>query len=369
MRRSLRLKISSHMRWMLGAASTILMRFFVALFARVDRRVYTKFVERLCFAANSNDGVKDFVTLLIRPKKDFRREPSPLAAESKCTAILIQGQIVREGQFTIETISLYRKIFPNIPIIVATWEGESVEDLREIASLGARIILCKKPSSSGFLNFNLQRETTVKGLEAVKELGVSRVLKTRSDQRIYNRFAIAFLQAMLMQFPQKGDVPCKGRIFILGATTLTNFPLHVCDMLQFGFVDDVCKFWGAPAHKEDIERGRFVSEMEGKLRVCEMLTREPSIPEVWLGRCYATLLYGEQSLCDPESVYLRMLHEAIGIIDQGQIDLSWPKYNSIEAFRDYQVPWILERLTFEKWLSLYTGSAEDVISYDPKTLI
>jgi hypothetical protein len=357
------------MRQILLGITLIVVRFLVALFARIDRRVYTKFIERLCFAANSNSGVKDFVTLLIRPKKDFRREIPTVAVLDMSAAILIQGQIVQDGQFTIETIRLYRKIFPNIPLVVATWEAESVEDLRVIASLGARIILCKKPSGTGFLNFNLQRETTVKGLEAVRELGVARVLKTRSDQRIYNRFAIVFLQAMLLQFPPRNNVSCKGRIFILSTTTLTNFPLHVCDMLQFGFIDDVCKFWGVPAHEEDIERERFVSEMEGRLRVSEMLTRESTIPEVCLGRFYASLLYGEESLSDPKYVYQRMMHEAIGIVDQGQLDLSWPKYNSIEAFRDYQIPWLLERFTFEKWLSLYSDTVKNVISYDPKTII
>jgi hypothetical protein len=64
-----------------------------------------------------------------------------------------------------------------------------------------------------------------------------------------------------------------------------------------------------------------------------------------------------------------MMHEAIGIVDQGQLDLSWPKYNSIEAFRDYQIPWLLERFTFEKWLSLYSDTVKNVISYDPKTII
>jgi len=347
----------------------IVVRFLIALFAKIDRRLYTKFIERLCFAGNSNSDIKDFVTLLIRPKKYFRRDTPSVSAEDMSAAILIQGQIVQDGQFTIETIRLYRKIFPRIPLFVATWDTESAEDLRVIASLGANIILCKKPSGTGFLNFNLQLETAVKGLEAVRKLGVATVLKTRSDQRIYNRFSIVFLQAMLLQFPTRNNVSCKGRIFILSTTTLTNFPLHVCDMLQYGFIDDICKFWGVPAHEEEIDRERFVSEMVGKLHVSEMLTRESSIPEVCLGRFYASLLYGEESLSDPKYVYQRLINEALGIVDQGQLDLSWPKYNSIEAFRDYQVPWILERLTFDKWLSLYSGTVKNVISYDPKTII
>jgi hypothetical protein len=331
--------------------------------------VYTKFLERLCYRANLNIGIKDFVTLLFHPKKHFRQELFPVTTLSKTPAILIQGQIVREGNFTVETIRLYSKIFPESPLVVATWEGESKDDLKEIVALGAHLVLCKKTSCSGFLNFNLQRETTVAGLEAVGKLGVTQVLKTRSDQRIYNRFAIAYLQAMIIQFPSRNNNVCKGRIFIMSTTTLTNFPLHVCDMLQFGFLNDVCNFWKVSAHTENVERDEFVSEIEGRSRVSDMLDRVPTIPEVWLGRCYASLLYGDISLRDPKSVYLQMMQDVIGVIDAVQIDLFWPKYNSIEVFRDYQVPWILERFTFDKWLSLYMGTAEDIISYDPQTLI
>jgi len=348
---------------------TLLVRCLVGLLSRLDRRAYPKFVERLCFNATANNRVKDYVTLLIRPKKVFRREVGPVHSVGGCPVILIQGQIVRDDQFTIETIKLYKRIFPSIPLVVATWEDEAREDLEEIAALGARVVLCKKPFNSGFLNFNFQRETTVRGLEAARETGADQVLKTRSDQRIYSRYAVVFLQALLSTFPAGKGLPCNGRVFVLSTTTLTNVPLHVCDMLQFGFIDDVCKFWSAPAHSENVDRAQYVAEMEGKLSTREILFRTPTNPEAWLGRHFAAALYGNDALCDPKAVYVRLAEDAIGIIDQWQLDLCWPKYNSIEEFRDYQVPWTMERFSSEKWLALYSRTVANVISYDPNAVI
>lgn len=345
-----------------------MIRLFVRLL-RMDRRLYGKLAERFCFAANMDSGVEDYVTLHVRPKETFRREPRILQDDGNDAAILVQGQIVRDGRFTINTLARYRKMFPNAPIVMSTWASEKAEDLEEIEALGVQMVLCDPPPMSGFLNFNLQRETTIQGLKAVSSLGVSQVLKTRSDQRIYDNHALAFLQALLIRFPAGKGEKSRGRVFVLNTTSLSNVPFHVCDMLQFGYVGDVVNFWNAPAHVENMGRGRFEAELEGRQKLSELIARTPTNPEVWLGRSYAALLYGSDALGSPKETYLRLIREAIGIIDQSQLDLLWPKYNAYEVPADYQTPWIMERLTFEKWLALCAGTAQDVVSYDPETYL
>ena len=42
------------------------------------------------------------------------------------TAIMLQGPIVKENDFTYETIKLYQNNFPNAKIILSTWRNESI---------------------------------------------------------------------------------------------------------------------------------------------------------------------------------------------------------------------------------------------------
>lgn len=345
-------------------AAKILLTFL----SRIDRRAYATFIERLCFFGNKDPLIKDFVTIVVRPKNNYQKMVA-LDSATEDVAILIQGPIVRECDFTINTIKLYKEYFPRSPVVFSTLDHLTQIEKDNISALGVTIIICNKPVVTGFLNFNLQRETVLKGLNAVNKLGVTKVIKTRSDQRIYSRFAISFLNASLIQFPSKNTTACKGRIFLLSTTTLANFPLHVCDMFQFGYLQDVVNFWSIPAHEESVNRESFASKMANKILVREALIQKTTIPEVSLGRSYATMLYGEQSIGDPSLTYHRMLQEVIGVVDQGQLDLCWPKYNSFEVSQDYRVPWILERLTFEKWVALYAGHAKKVISFNPDALI
>ena len=73
--------------------------------------------------------------------------------------------MVEESNFTIETINLYAKIYPNTPIIVSSWE-EDIKKLKKHIS-GTRnqkihLISNKKPEYVGYKNINLQAISTKK---------------------------------------------------------------------------------------------------------------------------------------------------------------------------------------------------------------
>ena len=69
-------------------------------------------------------------------------------------AIVLQGPIQKENQFTIETIKLYNEIFKGAQIILSTWADEDNKIIDEAQSLGAEIILNKKPEIFGPFNVN-----------------------------------------------------------------------------------------------------------------------------------------------------------------------------------------------------------------------
>lgn len=73
------------------------------------------------------------------------------------------------------------KGFPNV--VWSTWDDEPIENINSIKKY-INVIQTPKPENFGCLNVNLQSVSTYKGLEYLKNLGVTEVLKTRSDIKI-----------------------------------------------------------------------------------------------------------------------------------------------------------------------------------------
>ena len=60
-----------------------------------------------------------------------RREHFKPTYDFDDTAIVIQGPIAYDNNYTVETFKLYRLIYPNAPIVVSTWKGEATNDFRK----------------------------------------------------------------------------------------------------------------------------------------------------------------------------------------------------------------------------------------------
>lgn len=73
------------------------------------------------------------------------------------------------------------KNFPNV--VWSTWDDEPIENINSIKK-HINIIQNPKPENFGCLNVNLQSISTYKGLEYLRKLGVTEVLKVRSDIKI-----------------------------------------------------------------------------------------------------------------------------------------------------------------------------------------
>ena len=98
--------------------------------------------------------------------------------------------MVEESNFTIETINLYAKIYPNTPIIVSSWE-EDIKKLKKHIS-GTRnqkihLISNKKPEYVGYKNINLQAISTKNAIKYAKKIKCKYVLKTRTDVRLNSK--------------------------------------------------------------------------------------------------------------------------------------------------------------------------------------
>lgn len=159
------------------------------------------------------------------------------------TAIVIQGPLCMDGNFTLETVRLYKKWYPNAITIVSTWANEDADTLTALQSAGAIVLKNTPPENPGYLNINMQLTSSANGVYKAKDLGAKYVLKTRTDQRFCNRGFLDILHHQLILYPVKIDC-MSGRI-----TTLFAFPHiagYVSDFLYFGYIDDIEKLLCIP---------------------------------------------------------------------------------------------------------------------------
>lgn len=345
-------------------------KFFVLIFItpvlRILSKMQAQIIERILFHLNERLHTHYFFSLIHRPKDNFEEGYQPIDLDHKVnpTIIVIQGPIITDNDFTINTIKLYRQMFPTLEIVFSTWSDESSSNISKLKKLGADVIVSDKPNISGFLNFNFQRKSTKEGLERAKKSGAKFVLKTRSDQRVNNRYAISLLHALINKFPSNEDLECKYRIFFISLFSLNNIPFHLSDMFQFGHIDDLIELWNAPEHKKNIDRNSFETNLLGELTIEQIIKNDLTLPEVSLGRHYAQRFYGIDCLNEPLVIFNRLLKEAVGIVDKSQLDLFWPKYRAFDEHRDYRLPKNHQHLSFSKWITLESDLSNDVLNYD-----
>ncbi len=164
------------------------------------------------------------------------------------TAIIVQGPILYERDFTLEMLYRYRRIYPRTKIVLSTWENEaSVSFAWKLKTLNMDLIENKKPDDGGAYNLKYQMLSTCGGLACVKkDPGIKYVLKTRTDQVMFLPDFLSYFKNMLQVFPPAGDKLCTRFVFLGGKNTMLSFPFRVSDFLCFGTIDDVEKFYSVP---------------------------------------------------------------------------------------------------------------------------
>lgn len=281
-----------------------------------------------------------FFTWHFRPKKAeqvfvFRNKRTAL---EDCTrvGIVMQGPIVRDDDFTLETLRLYRKLFGEAPIILSTWIGAVDRELAaELDKLRVAVRQSSPPAIAGPSNFNLQVKSTLEGLKFMQSLGVEYALKTRTDQRIYSQNALTALLSMQRCFPA---IDGGGRVIAVSLDTFLERPFGLSDMLQFGHLRDLIALWSVPLARSEA-------------------------PATWSERGYVNESYLAHTFALRRSKYdfsldgwLAALREVFCVVDAGSLDLIWRKYSDREyRWRSYK-PQDLTELTFLDWLSFMLPS-------------
>jgi len=264
-------------------------------------------------------------------------------------AIVVQGPIVKEADFTLETIRLYRKLHPSAIIVMSTWTNESLVDLNVIGSQGVVIIENEKPEWAGQQNMNLQIISSRAGLEAAQCAGATHAIKTRSDQQICAPDVLEYLFSLQKIFPLSESSLQQQRLIAICLDTFRYRMYGLSDHFLFGTIDDMLRYWSPPVDPrrfaEDVVWFRSLREFS-LWRICEVYF------------CTEFLKSTGWDIKWTLEDYWRAVGSRFCVIDSVSIDLFWAKYSACEFG-----PWSSYRLKdfastqigFRDWALLFSG--------------
>jgi hypothetical protein len=333
-----------------------------SLIDRIRRRVM-----RHALVTETRKGAH-FMTSRARPKASaalgLAADTSPKyslqpALRAVKAAIVIQGPIWSEDDFTVETVRLYRRHMPDCKLILSTWQDTPRQDLDRIAEAGVDIVLNEKPAIPGPYNVNMQIVSSSSGMRRAAELGAEWVIKSRTDQRLYQPTIISSLISMAQLFPPLGTAAGtqKYRVFGMAGGTLKFAPYHLSDQSVFGHIDDMLAYWSPPLRENALpesfptDRFRLFSEVPiGKL--CRYAAPESYFASQFLLRQGRSL---DWTVADSWAA----LRDHFGVVDQLSSDLYWVKgqyYSMRDVMGSYAALSNTGELGFLEWVQLVAGA-------------
>lgn len=225
------------------------------------------------------------------------------------TAIVMQGPIIRNNNFTCKVASYYRNAFPNVKLVISTWENElpsrKIEHLRE---LGIIVVLNQVPSFHGRGNVNLQLISTSSGIKALEKFDIKRIIKTRTDQALLNPYLFSIIEDKFILNSNK--------IMVSTFNSFSDPLVSLSDMFQYGNYEDIREFW-----------------IDCKL---QSSTANP-IPEIYLLNSYLSNKIGKNH----QGIQLteKMLLSYFSLVNGNLLDLIWNK-KSLHDIKTYR--WNIE---------------------------
>ena len=285
-----------------------------------------------------------FMSYWTRPKSAAKLFPAgyPMTPTPPFrAAIVVQGPLALDDDFTLETLAWYRHAFPDSPLILSTWDDSPPDVLERACALGVHVIASKTPEPRGPSNLNLQSFSTLQGILKARELNATHVVKTRADQRIYSRAAITQLLTLQQAFPLRCGGGQKERIVAL-SYTLRYAPYHLCDFLIFGQIDDMALFWSAPPDPRPMHADVIaIRDLKGA-----------AVPEIILCSSFlnATGWNLKWTVSDSWNAY----RERFCVIDFETLDMYWAKGERLVEHRNRSYePSVREMMGFLDWLALW----------------
>lgn len=281
----------------------------------------------------------DFYNLKNFPikAKNYQLQSDAYTIPSLC--IVIQGPIVKENDFTLETCKIYKKIFNNSEtIILSTWDTEDKKYLKNFESIGVKVLLSKAPDFAGRANLNYQILSTMKGLEEGEKLGCEYAIKTRTDQRFYSTNLSRDLFNLLKIYPPSPNYNMHSRLVALSFNSFKYRYYGISDMFLFGNTQDMLKYWNSPLDTKKYEEYKTIKQKDLWQQYCS----ETYIASHFLKNIGVT---PEFTLKHTWKIY----KDLFIFIDKEILDMYWPKYTNLDSRWRLFRPNMLEEMRHSDW--------------------
>lgn len=285
----------------------------------------------------------DFYNLKNFPikAKNYQLQSDAYTIPSLC--IVIQGPIVKENDFTLETCKIYKKIFNNSEtIILSTWDTEDKKYLKNFEAIGVKVLLSKAPDFAGRANLNYQILSTMKGLKEGEKLGCEYAIKTRTDQRFYSTNLSRDLFNLLKIYPPSPNYNMHSRLVALSFNSFKYRYYGIYDMFLFGNTQDMLKYWNSPLDTKKYEEYKTIKQKDLWQQYCS----ETYIASHFLKNIGVT---PEYTLKHTWKIY----KDLFIFIDKEILDMYWPKYTNLDSRWRLFRPNMLEEMRHSDWLNLY----------------
>lgn len=311
---------------------------------------------------------RNFTTLHKRPKRNDQigTWPEPDFQTSGC-ALVMQGPLAHQDDFTLETLRLYRRHMPDAELILSTWKDEDQSTLAQIADLGVTIVKNDKPDVPGLSNMNMQIVSAKAGMKHAVASGAKWIMKTRTDQRFYEPNLFPFLIGLVESLPLKIEGKQNRRIVGLGQGSLKFVPYHVTDQTLFGEARDMLAYWSPPLQGSDAaERWKETRKQVYIGYNIGDLIRE-TVPECYLASNFLVQMGHSPAWTVPDS--WSVYRDRFCFVDYGTSDFYWIKGQShtlSEYNKTYEHISNRQEMSFLEWHLMYSAQlkAESGERYD-----
>jgi hypothetical protein len=207
--------------------------------------------------------VKRYIDIQIKINKAFIGFSPPIKIsfynktkdlEPSCnltdTAILFQGPFLVFEHYAINTLQLYRRNYPDTPIIYSTWENE-INQRHEsmLRNLNVKVLVSSYPEErSSNSNADLMIHSMQRGIQYIRSNpNIKYICKHRGDQRINQWNWIQALKQLIDLIPPTaGSGENIDRIITTSTASGKLRAFHIGDQFQFGKTDDICRLWVIP---------------------------------------------------------------------------------------------------------------------------
>ena len=245
-------------------------------------------------------------------------------------ALIVQGPIVINDNFTEKTINYYSKLYPQAIVIFSSWKKDIKRIKQKSFAKNVHFLANEQPHYAGDLNINLQAISTKNAILYAKKLKCTYILKTRSDCRVGAHNAINYFFYLIRFYKFKDYLTSKQKKRII----TTNFTLKhrlygVSDMLMFGHIDDLYKYFDILTSRSlENKFTKFIQKK--KFKDNKFFIEKYFCPEIYFFCEYFRKI--NISLRWTVNDYLKKISQNFIIIDNKTIDLYWRKSFVIDGY-------------------------------------